>query len=1135
MSRPSLAALLLALGLLPATAISQKPRQVPRHEAIVSLEPAAGRIAVEDALTLPPAGGGTVEFLLNAALSIARSEPKAVEVPLGDVAPFFGNNGVARPEKGLALKRYRVDVPAAGATLRLSYSGRVDVPLSDPKEEYTRGFRETPAALGAQGVYLAGSSFWLPYLGKELVSFRIEAAAPEGWHLVSQGSGTSRDEKGTARWDSAGPVDEVYLVGGPLTRYRDAAGPVEVLVYLRGKDDALAQKYLTTGTQYLAMYRALLGAYPYGKMAVVENFWETGYGMASFTLLGPQVIRFPFILHSSYPHEILHNWWGNSVFVDYESGNWCEGLTAYLADHLVQEQRGKGDEYRRSTLQKYRDYVKAGRDFPLTEFRSRHSAATEAVGYGKSLMAFHMLRRRLGDDAFAKALARVYRELKGRRATFDDLRRAFESASGKPLGPFFDQWIARAGAPSLAVRVDATPKAEGGAWEVLGSLSQTQGGAPYALDVPVVVQTAKGTSVHSVPLTAGSAPLALTSADRPLALHVDPMFDLFRRLDPRETPPSLGMIFGEPKVLALLPSSGSAEERDGYRKFVSGWASDSHEVEVKLDSEVASLPADRPVWLLGRKNVHGKAVLDAAGSAVVLSGESLTVDGEKLPLAGRSAVVVVRHPGSAERALGWIFADPLAALPGLGRKLPHYGKYSYLGFEGTEPVNVLKGGFSTTDSPLTVDLRPAAERGGKLPPLAPEKRAALAELPPAFSRAKLMEHVATLAAPERAGRGIGSKGLEEAAAYVEKEMQAIGLAPGGDAGTYRQRFTLAKGPDGRPVELVNLIGLLPGTNAEWKGQSVVASAHYDHLGTGWPDVHKGDEGKVHAGADDNASGVAVLLELARAMAQGEKPQRTVVFAFFCGEEAKLAGSRHYVANAGAYPVDKVIGVVNLDTVGRLGAGKVQVLGTGTASEWPHIFRGAGFVTGIEGQAVAGSWEGSDQAAFVEKGVPGVQVFTGAHADYHRPGDTADKVDAEGLVKVATYVREAVEYLAGRKEPMTVTIAAGSAVPPGGAAAPGAVGAPAPGPASGRRVSFGAVPDFAFAGPGVRLDGTTAGSPAEKAGLRSGDVLLTIDGKPVADMRGFSDILKGLTSGQTVDVVYSRDGKEASAKVTVAER
>ena len=190
------------------------------------------------------------------------------------------------------------------------------------------------------------------------------------------------------------------ITGGPLVIAEDSAGAVDIVVYLHERDDALSRKYLDATARYMEMYRQLLGPYPYGKFALVENFWETGYGMPSFTLLGPQVIRFPFILHSSYPHEILHNWWGNSVFVDYESGNWCEGLTAYMADHLIQEQRGLAVNYRRSTLQKYRNYVREGRDFPLSEFRSRHSAATEAVGYGKSLMTFHMLRRHSGDDAF---------------------------------------------------------------------------------------------------------------------------------------------------------------------------------------------------------------------------------------------------------------------------------------------------------------------------------------------------------------------------------------------------------------------------------------------------------------------------------------------------------------------------------------------------------------------------------------------------------------------------------------------------------------------------------------------------------------------------------------------------------------
>jgi hypothetical protein len=350
-----------------------------------------------------------------------------------------------------------------------------------------------------------------------------------------------------------------------------------------------------------------------------------------------------------------------------------------------------------------------------------------------------------------------------------------------------------------------------------------------------------------------------------------------------------------------------------------------------------------------------------------------------------------------------------------------------------------------------------------------------------------------------------------------------------------------KGPDGKPFETVNVVGVLPGTKVEWKGQSALVTAHYDHLGRGWPDAHKGDEGKAHPGADDNASGVAVLLELARALAAGEKPRRTLVFAAFTAEEEGRLGSKFYAAHPGPYPLDKVIGVVNLDTVGRLGTQKLSILGTGTAAEWPHIFRGAGFVTGVESRNIAESAEASDQLSFIEKGVPAVQIFSGPHADYHRPGDTAEKIDGPGLVKVATFVKEAVVYLAERPSPMTVTISAPSSAAAAIPATPGATSATPPGPGGGpaggqgRRVSFGSVPDFAYQGPGVKVEGLLPGSPAEKAGVKPGDVIRKLDGKEIANLREFSEVLKTLSPGQTVKVTIVRGEKESELTVTVVER
>jgi hypothetical protein len=1129
------AALALAAALLPAGAAAAEPAGRVRHALAVELDPARGRLTVADTVTVPAAlvRSGAAELLLNGALAVEEAEPPLAEVPLGgaaDAERFFGINGSADAAWSQGrLRRYRVALPDAGGAVRLRYAGAFDFGLSDEKEQYTRGMRETLGIVSKDGVYLAGNGYWYPHLSDGLIEYELAAALPDSWHAIAPGNGTSRDAAGVARWESHGPVDEITLAGGPLVQYGEAAGAVEALVYLRQKDDALAARYLQATAQYIETYRALIGPYPYGKFALVENFWETGYGMPSYTLLGSQVIRLPFIVTSSYPHEILHNWWGNSVFVDYSSGNWCEGLTAYMADFLIQEQRGRGHEYRRDTLQKYRSYVRDGRDFPLVEFRSRHSAVTEAVGYGKALMVFHMLRARLGDDGFRTWAARFYREQRGRQASFADVRTSMEAIAGADLSRFFADHVGRAGAARLEVAANAAP-ALGGGWQVTGTLKQTQAGAPLLLDVPVVVQTAGALVTVTVRMEGAAAPFAVRADAKPLALHADPHFDTFRLLDPREVPPSLGQVFGEPRPLAVLPAQAPPAEQAAYRSLIEGWRSDSHQPEIRTDAEVARLPGDRAVWLLGRGNALASAL--AAAAEWSLAGGTLAVGRETMPLAGHAAVIVRRHPGDPEKAVAWVLADDLAALPALGRKLPHYGKYSYLGFAGAEANNVLKGQWEAGDSPLRVDLRPSPERATALPALAAPARKALAEPPPVFSQGALMGHIEWLAAPEREGRGIGTKGLDAAAEYVAAAFMAIGLRPGGDQGTYFQSFVSVRTPTGAPTTLRNVIGVLPGTKPELAGQAALLTAHYDHLGFGWPDVRAGDEGRLYPGADDNASGVAVMLELAKVLSTGAPPQRTLVFVAFTGEEAGRLGSRHYVDHP-AFPLDKTIGVINLDTVGRLHDRKVSVIATGTATEWQHIFRGAGFTTGVEGRMIPDSLESSDQKSFIDRGVPAVQVFTGPHADYHRPGDTADKVDAAGLVKVATFVREAIAYLGERAEPLTATIAAAASAPPPAAAAGGQPGGPGAG--AGRRVSFGTMPDFAHPGPGVKVAGVTPGSPAEKAGVREGDVILRIDGRDVANLAGFSAIIKELTPGQTVQAAVERGGETITVEVTVVAR
>lgn len=378
--------------------------------------------------------------------------------------------------------------------------------------------------------------------------------------------------------------------------------------------------------------------------------------------------------------------------------------------------------------------------------------------------------------------------------------------------------------------------------------------------------------------------------------------------------------------------------------------------------------------------------------------------------------------------------------------------------------------------------------------------------------AALQSDVATLASDAFSGRGAGSEGLDKALAYLEKRFQEVGLRPAGTDG-YRQSFT---GPGG--TTLVNLIGVLGESSGE---RHVVVGAHYDHLGRGEPG--EANHGSVHPGADDNASGVAALLECARLLQEEGDLTRPVFFVAFSGEEKGLLGSAHYVEKS-AIASNQCTAMINLDTVGRLFDGPLTIFGSGTAQELPHVLRGVNYAFGFALELPEKDPGASDQMSFVRRGVPAVQVFTGPHADYHRPGDTADKIDFEGLGKIAEFTAELARYFADRDEPLTF-------VPPGAEEAAAAT----PPPGRGRRVSFGSIPDFNHTGQGVLLSGVIPGSPAEKAGLKEGDLLVEFAGVTIDDLRAFSDVLKGLSPGDKADVVYVRYGERHTATVTVVER
>lgn len=653
------------------------------HDIRAEIDPAAGRLSIVDRLRLPDAGEWL--FYLHRDLDL-RAEGE--DVTLERVA-----------DQG-HLSAYRLVTGAS--TVAMRYAGTIRHALVDLREGMGRERQFSRGTITPEGVVLDGYSGWYPRVPESGQRFEMTVALPAGWQLISQGVGGAPVAEGEGvrvNYSEQHPQDDIHLVAAPFVRYARETPWADALVYLRQPDDALAGRYLDATGEYLGFYSDLIGAYPYSRFALVENFWETGYGMPSFTLLGSRVIRLPFILHTSYPHEILHNWWGNGVFVDYSNGNWSEGLTAYLADHLLAERAGRGAAYRRDRLQEYADYVRDAEDIPISAFRARHGAASQAIGYGKTLMVFHMLRRALGDDVFVAALRGFYRGNRFELAGFDELRAAFEQASGRSLERYFEQWTTRSGAPRLALEsVGVEPAADG--YRLRGVIAQVQDAPPYPLVSTIVVHLADGTPVERTIVFEGrrkSFDIPLDVA--PVRISLDPLHDTFRRLEPGERPVTLSALFGAERGLIVLPTDSSAELRDAYASLAASWTAGDAGWEVRDDDVLDELPDDRAVWLLGWDNRFIDRLTGADDLGLDVPARALTLAGQAFA-GDRNSLVIVRGRDDAA-PIGWLAAQDAAAVAGLARKVPHYGRYSYLVFDGLAPDNRLKGQWPTGDSSLS--------------------------------------------------------------------------------------------------------------------------------------------------------------------------------------------------------------------------------------------------------------------------------------------------------------------------------------------------------------------------------------------------------------------------------------------------
>ncbi len=385
-----------------------------------------------------------------------------------------------------------------------------------------------------------------------------------------------------------------------------------------------------------------------------------------------------------------------------------------------------------------------------------------------------------------------------------------------------------------------------------------------------------------------------------------------------------------------------------------------------------------------------------------------------------------------------------------------------------------------------------------------------------------------LASADMDGRFTGTPGNDSAAAFIARRYATLKLTPAFASG-FLQPFDALSAADahlGRttPRKTQNVAAILLGTDPTLRNEYVVVGAHYDHLGR-TTDYALDPEVKdsVRNGADDNASGTAAVLELARLLSR-TPPKRSVIFANFSAEEVGLLGSAYFMARS-PVAIEKIVSMINFDMVGRLRNDKLIVFGRGTASELKALVDSVNTVRSDAKFTISGSDDGfgpSDHSSFYARNIPVLHLFTDIHEDYHRATDDFEKINSAGEARVINLARGVIEAIANRPARLTFV----RMNPPQQTMST----------RQGSQVYLGSIPDMSAGDvPGLLLTGVRAGSPADVGGLKAGDIVIELGGAAVKDLYSYTDALYANKPGDKVKIVFMRDGKRMETAVTLGKR
>lgn len=1137
-------ALLLLLGLAVTPAEGRGPPlfPVPHHFLQARLDLAGHRLVATDTISFLSMAPSPLRIRLNPDLKISAiaSHNHAGPFQPGTATAVEGQPGV-----------YELSVVKGATDVEIHYSGVIYDQVQKSEDLSWVVGDNTRGVIDENGVYLSPASEWIPrVVGQRMAAFDITTFVPSPYQTITQGSVPNRSKafenpgfektdtvrpSGIGREKQRGertynmaqsqaviPTDGVYLTAGKYVSKSKTVRGVTVSTWFFETEAEAMDLWLNEAAATVERYAPILGDYPHPKFDIVSNFFQSGYGMPGWTLLGDRVIRYVTakaqrsgnkIPPGYLDHEYVHGWFGNGLFVDYRDGNWCESITTYYANYLAKElvSKEQAREHRRGVLEKFSLRVKGEGDYALRKFVTKTEDKDNDIGYGKGSMLFHMIRRHVGDKVFFDTVTSFTQANVGKVVRWEDWFAAFSKASDQDITAHLGPFLERPSLPSVRIETCNAVPAKDGRWSLdLKVVSTPSNGAAWPLDVPVRITLKDGTVMDEVASLSGAPFERMWSrlTSKPARVELDPDFDILRRIPDADLPQCLNRTLeasgGTVYVVTPLPAFQSLAKRMAATK---GFTVKEGPAEI-----------NGPTIIL---QVHsGEGGVDAAGKT--WSDPSVAI---------MSSRAVDGHPVTTYTAM----SPAAAARAGYAT---YYGWDSTVVFRGGRPVErkIERGVQLATQrklaaldpTPLERDLMRlcSAEFEGRRPgtpghtkcaawlkerldaeldqtftmsvPLPKTRRLSSRMLriktakgtvalenafrPFAFTVEDTEDYVIPAAAGKDGLRILEFDGEDPVAlatllskhkaegrvlGVVLGDKAKVALAPWLDMaddltpqavtelakplrdGSARPRPPIHAWISGRrarggfPEELeVNAIQLeafaakrirearadgatlefeveLEGPTAFGLGEMVLGvlaahvpdeeeqdvvlvTAHYDALG-------KTPEG-FFPGADDNASGVAGVLEAIRGLKAEWNPdghRTTIVVCFTDCEEWGLLGARQLAHSWTGREGLRLRAVINVDSIGRAISKPTYVLGVSKHPALAAVVQSALTAEGckpgrdIDKYAYA---HGSDHWPFHEAGFPAIGIWASDYAIMNTQNDTLEHVETAGIAKIARALR-----------------------------------------------------------------------------------------------------------------------------------